>query len=433
MKRSSSASQPRQSTAALYVACQRGDEEQVRQLLPRYSARDLNHPEPFRGGNTCLHVATANEHENIVKLLLQAGCYRSSLLNDQDQSAYDIAEVKDNAIRSLYHRPDQPTSRFFEENGEACFDIVRLETRGVSEPMPEKRPSVQTFKTEEEIRHEIEYSASSKTMCQSRLGRFCINHLHSDEPLEHRTITKRLNDLLQQIKLHPEEDDDAKAVELLHLYEQNPDAIEHLLHLYTLETSFYRRLKNDCLPLAIPLFIHLPKLKDRFFKGRVYRGMHLTREQLTSYQLAMDMRGTLLQTRSFSSTSVKRSIAEQFAYEKAARHSDELHVLFVFDFPRPSDQAINLSRTSSSVSCLSEYEDEAEVLILPWALFEVTRIHKGTDDDDLYTVYLTNVIIPEKSLMSTFRWSWVELRTQFVREKKIKFDCGFQKYKTSVT
>ncbi|CAF4613112.1 unnamed protein product, partial [Rotaria sp. Silwood2] len=76
------------SITPLYEACRDGNEEQVRSLLPQYSHADLNRQEFSDGGNTCLHVAAANGHDNIVKLLLKQGCYRSSLLNSQNQSAY---------------------------------------------------------------------------------------------------------------------------------------------------------------------------------------------------------------------------------------------------------------------------------------------------------------------------------------------------------
>ncbi|UJR16275.1 hypothetical protein I4U23_003181 [Adineta vaga] len=443
-RRSSSISTSSNLITPLYEACRDGDEDQVRNLLPKYSHRDLNRAEPLYGGNTCLHVATANGYENIVKLLLKHGCYRSTSLNCQKQSAYNIVEANNETLRSLFTRQigntlsEKVSSRFYEKNSSECFDIVRFDdTRHDDEYeqslKTERSTSIQTYKNEEEKKHEIEYSATSKAMCQSRFCRFCINHFHSDEPLDQRTIIKRLNHILEQIVM-TKFDDDIKANDLIEHYQQDPSSIEYLLHLYTLETSFYRQLQDDCLPLAIPLFIHLPKLEQRFFMGRTYRGVHLNYEQFLTYQYAMETPGTLLQTRSFSSTSKNRLIAEEFAYENNEKDSkDLLHVLLVFHFPDQCDQAINLSRVSSDIPCLSEYEYEEEVLILPWTLFEVTRVHRAHHDEDFYTIYLTNVIIPNKNLLSTFKWSWTELKNQFIKEKKLKFDCGFQKYKSTVT
>ena len=145
--------------------------------------------------------------------------------------------------------------------------------------------------------------------------------------------------------------------------------------------------------------------------------------------MAMETPGTLLQTSSFSSTSMDRQVAEDFAISKKKRHEIDLCVLFIFDFPEVCDQAINLSRISIDTPCLSEYEDEKEVLILPWTLFEVTRVRKATNEDELYTIYLTNMIIPKKNLISTFKWTWTECKNQLAKDKKIRFDCAFQKYK----
>jgi hypothetical protein len=425
------------SVTPLYEACRDGNEEKVRNLLPEYSLVDLNRQQYPYGGNTCLHVATANGHENIVKLLLEHGCYRSSLLNSHNQSAYNLATSNKESIRLLFLRQDEndpslkSSSRFYEQNASDCFDIVKVEDNPEETEERkkfEKRLSIQTYKTEEEQQHEIEHAASSKTMCQSRFGRFCVNLVHSDEPLDHQTIIRRLNHLLGQ-GYSANFGDYIKADDLMKQFEKNDNSIEQLLHLYTLETKFYRILRQDPLPLAIPLFMNLPKLRKRFFKGRVYRGMHMTYEQFLIYQVAMATPSTLLQTSSFSSTSMEQHIAEQFTYLKTKKNEKDICVLFIFDFPDISDQAINLSRLSIDTPCLSEYEDEKEVLILPWTLFEVTRLRKRTEEDDLYTVHLTNVIIEKKNLMSTFKWTWVELKNQLIRDKKIKLDYAFQKYK----
>lgn len=432
-EKSFSASSSDEFLTPLYQACREGDVKRVRILLPKYSPADLNRQETSTSGNTCLHIAAANGHDEIVKLLLKHGCYRSRILNNQSQSAYNLAAANKESTRVLFLRQDQTnslfesSSRFTEQNPSDCFDIV---TADENQTQPEKSPSnerkspVQTYKTEEEKKHEIEYSASSKAMCQSRFGRFCVNHFHSDEPLDHQTIIRRLNDLLEQDPIKTS-DDYIKADDLLKQYEENNHSIDDLLHLYTLETKFYQILREDSLPLAIPLFMNLTKLKHRYFQGRVYRGMCMSSEQFLTYQTAMETSGTLLQTTSFSSTSMDRSIAEQFAQINHKNKEGELCVLFIFDFPIACDQAINLSRTSPDIPCLSEYENEQEVLILPWTLFQVTRV----EHDELSRVYLTNIIIPKKNLLGTFKWTCIELKNQLMRNKKIRLDCAFQKYK----
>ena len=418
----------------LYEACRDGDEKRVRLLLPKYSPADLNRQEASREGNTCLHIAAANGYDNIVKLLLKHGCYRSCILNNQNQSAYELAvNSGKESTRLSFLRQDETnsslksSSRFTESNPSNCFDIVQAADNQTPLEKPsssERKSLVQTYRTEEEKEHELGYSASSKTMCQSRFGRFCVNRFHPDEPLDHQTILRRLTDLLEQDPMKTS-DDYIKADDLMQQYTENCRSIEQLLHLYTLETKFYRILRQDCLPLAIPLFMNLSKLKNRYFQGLVYRGMRMSSEQLSTYQIAMETSGTFLQTTAFSSTSMNRSIAEQFAHSKSkSNEQNNLCVLFIFDFPVACDQAINLSRISSDTPCLSEYEDEQEVLILPWTLFRVTRVETA----ELCRIYLTNIAIPKKNLLATLKWTWVELKNQFGREKKIRMDCAFQKY-----
>ncbi len=341
----------------LYESCRDGNEEQVRKLLPNYSHENLNQQEHINGGNTCLHIAAANGRDNIVKILLQKGCYRSALLNSQNQSAYDLAASSKESTRLLFLRLDEndpslkPSSRFYEQNASECFDIVKHDVKQETDSKPrlrERRSSIEAYKTEEEIKHELEYSACSKALCQSHLGCLCVNALHNDEPLNHHTIIEHLNNLLEHSDTN-KSNDYIKADDLIKQYARNFHSIEHLLHLYTLETRFYKTLKQDCLPLAIPLFMHLQKVKHRYFKGRAYRGIHMSPEQLLTYEMAMDTPGTLLQTRAFSSTSMERHVAEEFAYVKAKTNEKDLCVLFIFDFPNACDQAINLSRISSDV------------------------------------------------------------------------------------
>ncbi|CAF1441946.1 unnamed protein product [Rotaria sp. Silwood1] len=94
------------SITPLYEACRDGDDEKVQNLLTKYSHLDINRQEFHYGGNTCLHIAAAQGHDNIVKLLLKHGCYRSSLLNSQNQSAYDMAALHKESTRLLFLRQD---------------------------------------------------------------------------------------------------------------------------------------------------------------------------------------------------------------------------------------------------------------------------------------------------------------------------------------
>ncbi|CAF1531961.1 unnamed protein product, partial [Rotaria sordida] len=80
------------------------------------------------------------------------------------------------------------SSRFVEQNASECFDVFKVEENldGSRDHIDDKKPTttariptIQTYKNEQEKKHEMEYSASSKAMCQSSFCRFCVNHFHN--------------------------------------------------------------------------------------------------------------------------------------------------------------------------------------------------------------------------------------------------------------
>jgi len=243
-------------------------------------------------------------------------------------------------------------------------------------------------------------------MCQSKLGRFLADKVHLDSPMSLKTIGKRLQQIIDKEIVEKQDPQSQKANELLNKFLNNPDYgdIEHLIRLYTLETKFYHALNQNPMPLALPLYIKLQTLKDRYFQGQSYRGAKMDDDDIAAYQWAVNNRGSILQTRHFCSTSLQRSVAEEFAsvVKKKSNNSRRNSVLFVFNFPEKCDQTINLSRISDELPCLSEFEDEAEVLILPWTLFQVDSVEKQSSLS--YIIYLSNILLPHKSMLASLKW-----------------------------
>ncbi|CAF1629609.1 unnamed protein product, partial [Didymodactylos carnosus] len=171
---------------------------------------------------------------------------------------------------------------------------------------------------------------------------------------------------------------------------------EPLLRLYTLETPFYGALANDTLPLATPLFKSLDKLQCRYYQGVSFRGLRMTNANLHAYKWAWKNKGAIL-TRTFSSTSLDQRVAEMFL---GPRTDERWCVLMIFHFKQKCDTAINLGRLSAELPCMSEYEHEEEVLLLPWTLFTVSQIEK---ESDKIIIHLQNIPV-DMSL-----WSGVNL------------------------
>ncbi|CAF1127082.1 unnamed protein product [Didymodactylos carnosus] len=406
-----------------YFACRNGDVEFVKQMLEEAEC-DLNCLES--NGSTPLHAACYYGHEEIVQLLIAHNCGRSQI-NSHGLTAYE--EAANDEIRQLFKRPGREGSqRFQDESVDNSFDFVHhpneedmtttAATPATATPAATsasdsvstvRKPPVQGYKTKEEKKLEIGYATTSITMCQSKLARFVVDRFQHDAPMSVKSIGLKLQEIIDKEIIAKEDPQSQKATDLLNKFlneKDNDHRIEYLIHLYTLETRFYGALKANSIPLALPLYMKLQRLKERYFQGESYRGAKMTNDDISAYEWAVDNRGSLLQTSNFSSTSVHRSIAEEFADKPSKPNDTRNRVLFIFDFPRKCDQAINLNRISDKSPCLSEYEDEGEILILPWTLFEVKSVNKEANNGRLsYTIHLVNVILPRKSLLSTFKWT----------------------------
>ena len=244
-------------------------------------------------------------------------------------------------------------------------------------------------------------------MCQSKLGRFVADTLQPGSPMSIETMGNKLQKIIEEevtAKKHPQT---RKANDLLNKFLSDSDnrCAEHLIRLYTMETKFYHALKQNPIPLALPLYMASQTMKMRYFQGKSYRGAKINDDDIAMYQWAVENPGSLLQTRHFSSTSLIRSVADEFLASVTEEKDGNRRkpALFIFNFPKKCDQTINLCRISIEHPCLSEFDNEAEVLILPWTLFQVDSVMKETSSSP-YIISLTNVLLPHKNILSSLKW-----------------------------
>lgn len=401
-----------------YLACRNGDVAFVRKYLsnPENSTPEINRLEESVK-STPLHAACYYGHKEIVQLLLAHGCDRSQI-NGYGLTPYE--EASNEEIRRLFKRPTGRAEmrRFLDESLDDSFNFVQssdeksssnesLASKTALSLRPPRKPSIQTYETTHEKKAEIGFATASIAMCQSKLGRFIADKFHRDSPMSMKTMENKLKDIIDQEVVANKDPESRKATDLLNKYLNNPSdqRIEELLRLYTLETRFYAVLKYNPIPLALPLYMTLQTLKDRYYQGRSYRGAKMNEEEIKTYEQAAQHYGSLLQTKHFSSTSQSREVAEQFAHAAVLNESSpsqEFRALFIFHFPNPCDQAINLSRISETQPSLSEYEDEYEVLILPWTLFQVQSVHRQSPT--FYVIELVNILLPPKNFASSLKW-----------------------------
>ena len=275
------------------------------------------------------------------------------------------------------------------------------------QPVTQRPPSVKGYGTDAEKQLEVGYATTSIAMCQSRVGRFLADCFKRGAPMSLRSMGRKLQQLVDAEITAQQDPQSGKANELLQDFLDNFDKgnVEHLIRLYTLETGFYYALQRNPIPLALPLYRAAKPLRDRFFQGICYRGTKIDGEDILTYQAMVNNPDGLLQTRHFFSTSKERSVAEEFSCDRNKRNkpSDRRPALLIFNFPEKCDQTIDLSRLSDELPCLSEFEQEQEVLILPWTVFHVESIEEEPSTST-YIVTLTNVLLPHTDMWSSLKW-----------------------------
>lgn len=125
----------------------------------------------------------------------------------------------------------------------------------------------------------------------------------------------------------------------------------------------------------------------------------MTLYDVSRYYYAMKTPNSVVETRNFSSTSQDKRASIMYSSFGAPRFDKLYSILLIFDFPMVCSTAINLSRISEHLPPLSQFQDEDEVLILPYTLFQVVNVVEATETEP-FSIYLQNVPVPEQSLIS---------------------------------
>lgn len=100
---------------------------------------------------------------------------------------------------------------------------------------------------------------------------------------------------------------------------------------------------------------------------KLYRGLKLTKEELTRFESNI---GSLISTNGFLSTSRNYELALQFAVKKSKRTVDVLPTLFIVDADIRTDHAVFVD-----ISSLSVFPDEEEVLFDIDCAFKINQVY----------------------------------------------------------
>jgi hypothetical protein len=166
----------------------------------------------------------------------------------------------------------------------------------------------------------------------------------------------------------------------------------YLLKAYTAETGFYTKLnvdlasESDVGKLERQIYIGILAFNVCFdqyrFSGEAYRGMRLTEDDLQEYAM-----GKKVMTKSFLSATTDKNEAEFFMgkNQRYNIHGEAVKVGVMCTY------IIRKKRSGLDVQHISEYPKEKEVLIFPYSVFIVTKVHRSPQayDDEKIDIILT--------------------------------------------
>ncbi|CAF3100009.1 unnamed protein product [Rotaria sp. Silwood2] len=131
------------------------------------------------------------------------------------------------------------------------------------------------------------------------------------------------------------------------------------------------------------ILIYHPSLQPYYHIGKTYRGMSITTNDLECYVI-----GKIFMTRSFLSTTKNREVADIFL--NVSHRESNRPVICIYNTRNP--------HSSLYIARLSKFQDEEEVLILPFVIFRVNAIRQVITDDNSN---VTEIELEEMSSMLT--------------------------------
>jgi hypothetical protein len=403
----------------IYKACEEGDVNLVRSIIETSPLTvDINGVEP--NGSTALHLACEKGYVHIVQLLLHEYDIRRDHKNRLGRTAYEISS---DAICTLFHRPIDEANPFC--TGMTFQNPFQLINKG--------NPNWLKF-----------YSNSSNILIND-LGNYTVGGfevprngylynlkrfigLDPDKKKIEEWSTHLQCFLDEHLSIYPRLYSDASKC--LQDYSESRE-IEHLLRLYTLSGSICQCLAEDkikCDYFYAAIHFNLPSMHKRSYKGQCYRGLSMTENDFRYYRSALENKDSYLGMNTFSSTSIKRHVAEDFMNSS----SNQLKVLLRINFARICETAIALYKLGPEFPCISKYEDEEEVLILPGTVFSVTKIEENFHSRSKI-IYLEHYDTSDVESSGSKKYPEpepeppVRFRIRFVKTKKKRFSVRFQK------
>ena len=385
--------------SSFYFACANGKIDEMRQTLDAEdspSIDELNERQP--NGSTALHAATYYNHLEIVKLLLEHHCPRTTL-NRFGKTAFEEAET--NEMRQLFDR-NETGNRFHETNTANTVSLYLPESNVDDMNVDRTIPYIHIFTSDSDI---LKYTINQQTTAM--WVKFYDWFFHTFRSFIERDDLRvdafdlhNHPDFKQFLSKSLSEDNVRRTMESL-LKVRRRNSIEPLINIYTdehvglynpLNTLLGQSSSNTntsphlCDRFIIEFYIRRHELKHRRFIGTTYRGATVSANDLSVYKQAAESNPPgVLGLKAFTSTSRDPLIALKFAFRNPLEDGKR-HVIFVFEIREPSP-------TIFGIDDISEYSHEQEVLILPGNLFIVTRVEEQANPP-ITRIYLRHWYTP---------------------------------------
>ncbi|UJR18917.1 hypothetical protein I4U23_022045 [Adineta vaga] len=314
---------------------------------------------------TALHVATRNQHKEIIQMLLAYGA-RRSLINADGHQPYEFAETKE--IEDLFQRPQSNRFIFIlKSNDTIVADQPRIKCKIcslVNDINFYEWELIDQNATEKSLRfrHELElFTPMSRNDLKRKLHTIKKGYINTrlrDSSLE--INTKVLNNL--ESALHEEEPDYIiTAYTICQNFSRllNKDMARNIIHDLNNGCS---QFSCDCLystedgtKAIMSILFRYDKYRKLSFIGKTYRGIVLSRHLLDHYKV-----DSCIMTTTFLSTSTDPNVAKMFSYGEEISDLDKHSYFCIYEITNDKSTAIDISN-------ISEFKYEAEILILPYS------------------------------------------------------------------
>ncbi|CAF0975665.1 unnamed protein product [Adineta steineri] len=345
----------------LYADCKDNNVEKIKEYIQHVPISQINHVES--NGSTSLHVAAYYGFNELVKLLLKNGASRS-IRNKHNLTAYE--EARTSTIREIF-------KRFNDEDRFLSNIDINYEWILVCE---------ETFLHREHFRQQL-LKTFARDSTEDLSTKFDTVY---DRIKEHYIILFEQENLPQRQQLlidwfFMNASIEKNPIWIVKAYTSTTDFYKILnrhLAMYVLE-YFHPTLNKsidyklvNCLIDFVGIFIHSDGLDKLNYVGQCYRGMLMTKDDISQYTI-----GSQVMNMTLLSTSKQKTIAEIYAGDGQSKLMRQTPDFKLIHFSTVCTYTVRNKHTALDIHQISEVTDEEEILILPFSTFRVTSMKRN--------------------------------------------------------